>query len=157
MKKDKVIRASRKDNNRKSYVEDVGGWCPYIDNAERFTKDEAEDKIKKSGWNKLDYEFEIILAPEFEEIPVPVEDKFGNIFKSLNNLMDYKNEKYGNAALEPLNIFQGKTSLGQRLDDKVARVKNSDTLRKNDVGDLIGYLVLVCKEKGWENFDEFQD
>ena len=82
---------------------------------------------------------------------------FGGILSSINSLLEYKNEKYGNSALEPLEIFQGKCKVGQRLDDKLSRVKNSEELKKNDVADLIGYLVLTCKEKGWTNFDEFMD
>ena len=83
--------------------------------------------------------------------------KFKETLDSINSLLEYKNKKYGNAALEPLKIFQGKCKVGQRLDDKLARVKNSDSLKKNDIADLIGYLTLVCVENGWNNFDEFKD
>ena len=87
-------------------------------------------------------------------------DKTGNfkgILDSINDLLEYKNSKYGNSALEPLNIFAEFGPIGQRLDDKLARVKNCEELRKNDVVDIIGYLVLLCKEHGWESFDEFKD
>ena len=84
-------------------------------------------------------------------------DKFGKVLSSIKSLLDYKNSKYGNSALEPMDIFQGKCKVGQRLDDKLARVKNAEVLKKNDVADIIGYLTLVCVEKGWENFDEFKD
>ena len=98
------------------------------------------------------------VEEESEEfIEDPKEDKFGTILESIKVLLDYKNEKYGNAALEPMNIFQGKCKVGQRLDDKLARVKNAENLKKNDVADLIGYLTLVCVENGWDNFDEFKD
>ncbi len=92
-----------------------------------------------------------------EMIDEPQEDKFGPVLESIKSLLDYKNEKYGNSALEPMDIFQGKCKVGQRLDDKLARVKNGDVLKKNDVADLIGYLTLVCVEKGWDSFDEFKD
>tara|TARA_R110002050_G_scaffold37987_2_gene94044 strand:+ start:1136 stop:1396 length:261 start_codon:yes stop_codon:yes gene_type:complete len=82
---------------------------------------------------------------------------FKETLESINSLLEYKNQKYGNAALEPLKIFQGKCKVGQRLDDKLARVKNADRLKKNDIADLIGYLTLVCVENGWDNFDEFKD
>lgn len=82
---------------------------------------------------------------------------FSKILNSVESLLDYKNKKYGNSALEPLNIFSNKTTVGQRLDDKLARIKNSKELKKNDVADCLGYLVLVCKENGWENFNEFKD
>lgn len=83
--------------------------------------------------------------------------EFKSLLDSLNDLLVYKNKKYGNVALQPLDIFSKYGGIGQRLDDKLARVKNGETLRKNDVCDLIGYLVLLCKEHGWENFDEFKD
>ena len=82
---------------------------------------------------------------------------FSKITSSLADLLKYKNGKYGNAALEPLNIFSGKSKVGQRLDDKLARVKNSKDLAKNDIVDLLGYLVLVCEENDWRDFSEFKD
>lgn len=82
---------------------------------------------------------------------------FQTITESIQSLLEYKNSKYGNAALEPLNIFADKAQVGQRLDDKLSRIKNSKELRKNDVADLIGYLILECEHRGWNNFDEFKD
>ena len=37
------------------------------------------------------------------------------------------------------------------------RIKNNKKLSKNDVVDLLGYLILLCISKGWNNFDEFKD
>lgn len=82
---------------------------------------------------------------------------FKEITDSISRLLEYKNEKYGDAVLSPLEIFSDKAKAGQRIDDKLSRIKNSTELRKNDVSDLIGYLIIVCKEKGWSNFDEFMD
>jgi hypothetical protein len=90
-----------------------------------------------------------------------LENDTKNVFdKTLSNLADllkYKNEKYGNSALEPLEIFGNKCKVGTRLDDKLARIKNSKELKKNDVADLIGYLVLTCVENSWDSFEEFKD
>lgn len=83
--------------------------------------------------------------------------EFDDIFDSLKSLLDYKNKQYGNSALQPMKVFSGKCKVGQRIDDKLARVANSRELRTNDVVDILGYLVLVCKEKGWDNFDEFME
>lgn len=85
------------------------------------------------------------------------ENEFKQITNSISELLEYKNKKYGRSALNPINIFQGKTKVGQRLDDKISRVKNSDVLRKNDIADIIGYLILVCKENNWNDFSEFKD
>lgn len=79
---------------------------------------------------------------------------------SLKSLLLYKNQKYGNSGLQPINVFSkvsADTGLLQRLDDKIARIKNSPDLRKNDLADVIGYIVLICVSKGWDNFDEFKD
>src|SRR5690606_30169554 len=82
---------------------------------------------------------------------------FKSITDSIADLLEYKNTKYGNAVLEPLQIFSGKCKAGTRLDDKLGRIKNSGELRKNDVADLIGYLILTCKENNWTDFSEFKD
>lgn len=83
--------------------------------------------------------------------------QFHKVLSSLADLLQYKNEKYGNSALEPLEIFGNKSKAGTRLDDKLARIKNSTSLKKNDIADCIGYLSLICVENGWDNFDEFKD
>lgn len=83
--------------------------------------------------------------------------EFDDILDSLKSLLEYKNKQYGNSALQPMKVFSGKCKVGHRIDDKLARVANSEKLRTNDVVDILGYLVLICKEKGWDNFDKFMD
>ena len=94
---------------------------------------------------------------ESQVIRPSTEESVKKVANSMVDLLKYKNAKYGNAVLESLNVFQGKCKAGQRLDDKLGRVKNSDELRKNDVSDLIGYLMITCVEKGWDDFSEFKD
>lgn len=79
---------------------------------------------------------------------------FEQITSSIAKVLTEKNKRYGGAALEPLDIFAKHHPYGSRLDEKLARVKNSDTLRKNDVFDLLGGLVLICKDKDWTNFED---
>lgn len=82
------------------------------------------------------------------------------VFENLHDLLQYKNARYGDSATKPIRIFSktdATTGLLQRIDDKIARIKNSDDLRKNDVADLMGYLGLLCVTKGWTRFDEFKD
>lgn len=79
---------------------------------------------------------------------------------NLSFFLESKNNKYGNSALEPLRIFSKSDSESQlysRIDDKLSRIKNSQELRKNDVVDLMGYLVLLCIKKGWMNFKDLID
>ena len=83
--------------------------------------------------------------------------EFSEIYLSLLRMQEVKDKAYGNSALKPLEIFAKHHNYGSRLDEKLARIKNCDELKKNDVADLIGGLVLICKDKGWTNFDDLID
>lgn len=82
---------------------------------------------------------------------------FRRAYNSLCRMQEAKDRKYGNSALKPLNIFAKHHTYGARIDEKLARVKYSDELRKNDVADIIGGLMLLCKENDWDNFDDLID
>ena len=93
-----------------------------------------------------------------------LQDLFGNdvdsVLTALGKILKYKNGKYGNSALHPIGVFskaEADKGLYLRADDKVSRIKNSPTLQKNDVADLMGYLTLICIDKGWLDFSEFED
>lgn len=86
--------------------------------------------------------------------------KLEMITSSINTLLQGKNRRYGDSALNPLGAFSklsAEDAIRIRLDDKLKRVMNSKELRKNDVADIIGYLVLLCASKDWLNFDELID
>lgn len=75
-------------------------------------------------------------------------EKIIEITDSMKDLLLYKNEKYGDSALSPKNIFykgDSTNSILIRLDDKIGRIKNNpdSTPRINDVCDVIGYCVLL--------------
>lgn len=75
-------------------------------------------------------------------------EKIIEITDSMKDLLLYKNEKYGDSALSPKNIFYKGNSTNSiliRLDDKIGRIKNNpdSTPRINDVCDVIGYCVLL--------------
>lgn len=80
-------------------------------------------------------------------------EKIIEIMDSMKDLLLYKNEKYGDSALSPNNIFykgDSTNSILIRLDDKIGRIKNnSDSLpRMNDVCDIIGYCTLLLVSMG---------
>ena len=86
--------------------------------------------------------------------------KIKKITEGLRDLLLEKNKRYGNSALNPLNVFSrdGATnSITIRIDDKINRIKNSKELRKNDVVDLMGYLVLLLADKNWVTFKDLVD
>lgn len=75
-------------------------------------------------------------------------EKIIEIMDSMKDLLLYKNEKYGDSALSPNNIFykgDSTNSILIRLDDKIGRIKNNpDSLpRMNDICDIIGYCTLL--------------
>ena len=94
---------------------------------------------------------------EAEDIAEAKEPSFQTIADAAVKLLEYKNKHYGNSALNPIEVFNGKSKVGQRADDKLSRIKNSPILRKADVIDLLGYLILMCKENNWSDFSEFED
>lgn len=80
--------------------------------------------------------------------------------EQITELLLEKNKRYGDAALNPPQIFgkgDAPNSLGVRLDDKLARVANSDEPRRNDVVDIIGYLHLYCVSRGWLDLKDLID
>lgn len=75
-------------------------------------------------------------------------EKIIEISDSMKDLLLYKNEKYGDSALSPNNIFykgDSTNSILIRLDDKIGRIKNNrdSKPRVNDVCDIIGYCILL--------------
>lgn len=87
-------------------------------------------------------------------------DQIVKVGEGLTSLLLYKNSKYGDTALNPLNVMSKSPALEKlliRCDDKISRIKNSDVLRKNDICDLLGYLTLICVHQGWDNFDDQKD
>lgn len=85
--------------------------------------------------------------------------KIQKVTEGLNYLLQEKNKRYGNSALEPLdNIkYTAEDGIKIRLSDKLKRVINSEELRKNDVADIIGYLILLCVNKKWLTFKDLID
>ena len=116
-----------------------------------------EQDCKEHLWNAdvNDFFDRVILNNTNKHNP-----EIAKVSDSLHDLLQYKNNKYGSSGLTPINVFSktdAETGLLQRIDDKIARIKNSPELRKNDVADLIGYLILLCVTKDWNDFNEFKD
>ena len=75
--------------------------------------------------------------------------EIASICDDVKELLLYKNQKYGNSALEPARIFSKASAVEQllvRIDDKLNRVQKGAGLIGEDedvIMDLIGYLVLL--------------
>ena len=88
------------------------------------------------------------------------QEKISTVFDRLKELVLEKNKRYGDSALNPINIFikdpnfNNSNSICQRANDKISRIYNSKELRKSDICDLIGYLCLLCIDKNWTDFKD---
>ena len=92
------------------------------------------------------------------------QDKIKDILGGMCDLILYKNQKYGDSALKPKNVFykgDATNSILIRLDDKIGRVTANpdDKPRVNDVADIIGYCVLLLISMGVtrEDLAKFMD
>ncbi|MDR0525251.1 MAG: hypothetical protein LBG90_05195 [Spirochaetaceae bacterium] len=89
-----------------------------------------------------------------------MKQKICSVFDSLRDLVLEKNRRYGNAALKPMQIFskaEADEGIKIRIDDKINRIIYSDTIRRNDLADLIGYLALYCVAQDWTDFSDLLD
>ena len=82
------------------------------------------------------------------------------LFENFKTFLIEKNRRYGDSASSPMMIFSNvpaDVQICNRLDDKLARIKQSNELRKNDVSDILGYVSLLMIQKGWLTFDDLLD
>jgi hypothetical protein len=114
----------------------------------------GEVEVKGEGCNQV-YAYERVFStPTFKPII--------KVIGGLSLFLAVKNMKYGNSAIEPKRIFSKASAEEQilvRLDDKMSRLMESkdNGLAKNDVTDIIGYLILYCVVKGWFSFRDLLD
>ena len=76
------------------------------------------------------------------------QEKIIAITEAMRDLLLYKNQKYGDSALQPKQVFykgDAVNSILIRLDDKIGRIMaNTESApRINDVADIIGYCTLL--------------
>ena len=80
------------------------------------------------------------------------------IAQSIGEFLEEKNKAYGESALKPFNILARIHPYGARIDEKLKRIENIDLKDeksiKNAIADVIGGLILICKDKGWKDFKD---
>ena len=96
--------------------------------------------------------------------PETMQNNITKTCDGLARLLVAKNQRYGNSALEPMRVFSRADpaeGILVRLDDKLSRIKHASSdgkpLRKNDIADMTGYLILYCVKQGWTDFDDLID
>ena len=97
-------------------------------------------------------------------IGTDTQHKIIEITNAMRDLLLYKNEKYGDSALKPKQIFykgDAVNSILIRLDDKLGRVMASVAEYDNtdDVADIIGYcmLLLIGIGVGVDDIEKLRD
>ena len=90
--------------------------------------------------------------------------KIIDVLDGMKQLLLYKNQKYGDSAINPKKVFykgDSTNSILIRLDDKIGRVMSNpdDKPRVNDVADIIGYCTLLLISMGVtaEDLKKFMD
>lgn len=116
-------------------------------------KMESEKSVKKTNLHKCENKNKSFTDSQ---------KKIAAVCDSVKDLLLYKNEKYGDSALNPNNVFYKGDSVNSikiRLDDKIGRVKNSQETRINDVADVVGYCVLLLVSMGVseKDFEKLKD
>ena len=79
-------------------------------------------------------------------------DRIKQKCKEIEDLLIDKNKKYGDSALNPLNIFSAcnaSTSIKVRLDDKLKRIANAGLVEDTEdtLIDIAGYIILLMISK----------
>jgi len=135
------------------YEVKIGSHFPYLIEFTDGGIQEATDADIDS-YTKIEDPLNVVWDDTPAETDV---DEFSSIMKSFGDMLNEKNSRYGDAALKPLSIVGKHHRLGVKVDEKLSRIRNSDDLKKNDVADTIGYLFLICKDMGWEDFSDQLD
>lgn len=104
------------------------------------------------------------MIKENEALLTETQKKIVEITDSIKDLLLYKNQKYGDSAINPKKIFykgDSTNSILIRLDDKLGRVMSNteEKPRVNDVADIIGYCTLLLISMGVtsEDLKKFMD
>ena len=103
------------------------------------------------------------MESPYGDLP-PTQQKIHEIIGAMKDLLLYKNQKYGDSAINPKKIFykgDSTNSILIRLDDKLGRVMSNteEKPRINDVCDIIGYCTLLLISMGVtkEDIEKFKD
>lgn len=106
---------------------------------------------------------ELMSKSPWGDLP-PTQQKIHEIMGAMKDLLLYKNQMYGDSAINPKKIFykgDSTNSILIHLDDKIGRIMSNteEKPRINDVCDIIGYCTLLLISMGVtaEDIAKFKD
>ena len=128
---------------------------------DEYTKNVWEEdpnayKLRKQGECETEYKNRMFGKSNSTKSEATIE----SVCDALKEFLLAKNKNYGNSATEPIRVFS-KSNANEgilvRIDNKLSRIKNSSELKRNDIVDLAGYLTLLMKNNGWDDFMDMVD
>lgn len=128
---------------------------------DEYTKNVLEEdpdtyKFRKVGESDMEYKNRMLGKSNSLTSDATIE----SVCDALKEFLLAKNKNYGNSATEPVRVFS-KSNANEgilvRMDDKLSRIKNSESPARNDVTDLAGYLILLMKNNNWDNLQDMID
>ena len=121
-----------------------------------WEKDPNAYKLRKTCESDIEYKNRMLGKGNSLTSEATIE----SVCDALKEFLLAKNKNYGNSATEPVRVFS-KSNANEgilvRMDDKLSRIKNSESLKRNDIVDLAGYLMLLMKNNGWDNLMDMVD
>ena len=132
------------------------------------TGSKVQPALAKESPISTDIVSAMLLADQMSKSPwgdlPPTQQKIHEIMGAMKDLLLYKNQKYGDSAINPKKIFykgDSTNSILIRLDDKIGRIMSNteEKPRVNDVADIIGYCTLLLISMGVtaEDIAKFKD
>lgn len=117
----------------------------WLEKSEYFWKEQKE-KTVKIGLDFNNNLEESLKENNYTQEQLTFGQKLYNFLDDISTMLESKNKKYGDSALNPKRIFSKVDSVEQlkvRIDDKLSRIANQNVEDDEDVvNDLIGYLIL---------------
>ena len=93
-----------------------------------------------------------------------VDEDVNTLMSNFGSYFKIKNKQYGSSSLELVKVFGNGTAhtiLGSRIDMILSRIATSQQrggdIKKKDVVNLVGNLVLLMLYKGWIEFDDLTE
>jgi uridine kinase len=89
-----------------------------------------------------------------------IELKIESVCKKFADFLKAKNHRYVESTTTSMHIFSKSDSsntIRVKLDDKINKIINSDTLHKEDVISLTGHLIMLMIAEDWTDFSDLKD